>query len=108
MDSGRHLQSVRAHTVGQCWLDSIRCVLDHGEHYHDEDVGLLEVLGLAVEILKPETATSYEAGVPGRHLCDRVWWQLAAFQMVFENLVKGAVSNGLPILIHGGNERFAG
>ena len=53
MDSGRHLQSVRAHTVGQCWLDSIRCVLDHGEHYHDEDVGLLEVLGLAVEILKP-------------------------------------------------------
>lgn len=62
----------------------------------------------AVEILKPETATSYEAGVKGRHLGDRVEWQLAAFQMDFENLVMGAVSNGLPILINGGKERFKG
>jgi thymidylate synthase len=53
MDSSRHLQLVRAHTIGQCWLDSIRFVLDHGAHHHDEDVGLLEVLGVAVEILKP-------------------------------------------------------
>ena len=53
MESGRHLQVIRTHTIGQCWLDSIRSVLDHGEHHHDEDVGLLEVLGLAVEILQP-------------------------------------------------------
>jgi thymidylate synthase len=53
MESGRHLQVIRTYTIGQCWLDSIRSVLDHGEHHHDEDVGLLEVLGLAVEILQP-------------------------------------------------------
>ncbi len=53
-DSSRHLRIVRAHTIGQCWLDCIRSVLDHGENHHDEDVGLLEVLGLAVEILKPD------------------------------------------------------
>lgn len=53
MESGRHLQVIRTRTIGQCWLDSIRSVLDHGEHHHDEDVGLLEVLGLAVEILQP-------------------------------------------------------
>jgi len=44
---------VQAQTIGQCWLDSVRSVLDHGEQYHDEDVGLLEVRGLAVEILRP-------------------------------------------------------
>lgn len=54
MDSSRHLRIVRTHTIGQCWLDCIRSVLDHGEKHHDEDVGLLEVLGLAVEILKPD------------------------------------------------------
>jgi thymidylate synthase len=53
MDSRRHSRIVRTHTIGQCWLDSMRSVLDHGERHHDEDVGLLEVLGLAVEILQP-------------------------------------------------------
>jgi outer membrane receptor protein involved in Fe transport len=62
----------------------------------------------AVEILKPETATSYEVGAKGRHAADRLEWQVSAFQMDFENLVMGAISNGLPVLVNGGKERFKG
>ena len=47
------MRVVRTQTIGQCWLESIRSVLDDGERHHDQDIGLLEVLGLAIEILKP-------------------------------------------------------
>lgn len=56
MDSSNHLRVVRTDTVGECWLESIRSVLEYGEHHRDEDVGLLEVLGLAVEVLNPAEA----------------------------------------------------
>src|SRR6185436_14990726 len=39
------------------------------------------------EILDPETADSWEAGVKGRHLGGRLEWELTGFQMDFENLV---------------------
>lgn len=53
MDSQKSLRVVRSHSIGECWLNSIRNVLDHGERHHDQDVGLLEVLGLAIEVVKP-------------------------------------------------------
>lgn len=53
MDFKNHLRIVRTDTIGECWLASIRSVLDHGQQHHDEDVELLEVLGLAIEILSP-------------------------------------------------------
>ena len=40
-------------TVGECWIQSINHVLKHGRPHHDEEVGLLEVLGLTVEISAP-------------------------------------------------------
>ena len=44
---------VRARTVGECWLECIRRVLDVGKICHDEDVEIREILGLAIEILEP-------------------------------------------------------
>lgn len=58
------------------------------------------------EILEPETANSYELGLKGRH--GRFDWELSGFQMDFENLVVAQASNGLPILVNAGNERFRG
>ncbi|MGE0640015.1 MAG: TonB-dependent receptor [Thermoanaerobaculia bacterium] len=62
----------------------------------------------SVEILKPETATSYEVGVKGRNLGRRLNWQATWFQMDFENLVTGAQVDGRPVLINSGTERFEG
>jgi iron complex outermembrane receptor protein len=58
------------------------------------------------EILEPETANSYELGLKGRH--GRFDWELSGFQMDFENLVVAQASNGLPVLVNAGNERFRG
>jgi iron complex outermembrane receptor protein len=58
-------------------------------------------------ILNPETSRSYEAGLKNR-LGDRFEWELAAFQMDFENLVVSQAVNGLPQLINAGSERFKG
>lgn len=52
-DSPRKTRCIQAETVGGCWLDSIRYVLEFGNSHHDEDVGMHEVLGLCVEIVKP-------------------------------------------------------
>lgn len=45
---------IRAQTIGECWLESIRYVLNQGQRHHDGDIELLEVLGLAVEISAPK------------------------------------------------------
>ncbi|WP_270933286.1 thymidylate synthase [Falsiroseomonas oryzae] len=44
---------IHAQTIGECWLGSIRYVLNHGQPHHDGEVGLIELLGLAVEITAP-------------------------------------------------------
>jgi iron complex outermembrane recepter protein len=61
------------------------------------------------DILKPETAVSYEAGTKGRFFGGRLSWQLSAFHMDFENLVVAITGpNGLPALQNAGKERFMG
>ncbi|HYU33530.1 MAG TPA: TonB-dependent receptor [Thermoanaerobaculia bacterium] len=60
------------------------------------------------EILDPETAESWEAGVKGRHLGGRLEWEVSVFQMDFENLVVAQAVDGLPALVNAGAERFRG
>ncbi len=60
------------------------------------------------DILKPETAKSVEAGLKGTHQNGHLTWQIAAFQMDFENLVVSQIVNGLPGLANAGTERFKG
>ncbi len=62
----------------------------------------------AVDILKPETASTYEGGVKGRMLSGRFEWQASVFQMDFDNLVTSVVRDGRPLLINSGQERFKG
>jgi hypothetical protein len=59
-----------------------------------------------VEILKPETATSYEVGAKSRH--GRLTWTASLFRMDFRNLVTAATVNGTPVLQNAGRERFKG
>jgi iron complex outermembrane receptor protein len=59
-------------------------------------------------ILQPETATSWEAGLKGRHLDGRVDWEMAYFHMDFDNLVIRENVGGLPALANAGSERFEG
>ena len=47
--------TVKSKTLGDCWQKCIASVLSHGEKYYDEDVALLEILGMSVEILHPSS-----------------------------------------------------
>lgn len=60
------------------------------------------------EILKPETAVTYEAGARGALLHGRAHWDLSAFRMDSENLVVTQDIGGSPGLINAGAERFDG
>ena len=59
-------------------------------------------------ILQPETATTWEVGLKGRHLQGRLDWEMGWFDMEFENLVISENVDGLPSLANAGSERFKG
>src|SRR6185295_3640320 len=60
------------------------------------------------DILEPETADSWEAGLKGAFLGGRLTWDAAYFEMDFENLVVAENVGGLPALANAGSERFRG
>jgi iron complex outermembrane receptor protein len=60
------------------------------------------------QILEPETATVWEAGLKGRLLDGRIDWEMSYFDMDFENLVIRENVDGLPALANAGSERFRG
>lgn len=60
------------------------------------------------ETLAPETADSYEAGLKGHLLGNRLALELSAFRMDMENLVVSQNVGGVPTLINAGSERFRG
>jgi outer membrane receptor protein involved in Fe transport len=60
------------------------------------------------EILKPETAHSWEAGLKGEHMGGRFEWELSLFRMDFKNLVVTQEVDGLPGLTNAGGEKFKG
>ncbi|HEX8172028.1 MAG TPA: TonB-dependent receptor [Thermoanaerobaculia bacterium] len=60
------------------------------------------------DILEPEDARSFEAGVKGAAGEGRLLWQAAAFDLDFTNVVVATVRNGLPALENGGQTRFRG
>src|SRR5579885_3612427 len=60
------------------------------------------------DILKPETADSWEAGLKGQLADGRIDWELSYFRLDFRNLVIPENVGGLPSLANGGRERFKG
>lgn len=61
-----------------------------------------------VDILNPETASSYEAGAKGRCQDGKLRWTVSLFQMDFRNLVIATTVDGSPVLQNAGKERFQG
>lgn len=60
------------------------------------------------EILEPEEAESYEAGVKGMLFDGHFDFNLSAFYMNFDNLVVAQPVDGRPGLVNAGEERFKG
>ncbi len=60
------------------------------------------------DILKPETADSWEAGLKGQLADGVIDWELSYFNLNFKNLVIPEDIGGLPALANGGKERFKG
>ena len=58
-------------------------------------------------ILSPESGQSYEVGMKALS-GPRLRWQASTFLMDFSNLVVSSSSNGLPVLINAGRDRFSG
>jgi len=40
-------------TIGECWINSIKAVMNHGNEHYDEDIKIKEILGLSVEVEHP-------------------------------------------------------
>ncbi len=45
---------VKAKTIGECWLNSIRYIMVNGSEHFDEDIKIKEILGLSIEIENPK------------------------------------------------------
>lgn len=58
----RHAQAtIETDTIGECWQQSVRQVLQHGAEHRDEDVALREILGLTVRIRHPREQDEFVA-----------------------------------------------
>jgi outer membrane receptor protein involved in Fe transport len=68
------------------------------------DFGLVENEG----ILKPETSTSYEAGLKIETMDGKAGLELSYFNMDFENLVVATIVNNQPALTNSGKTRYKG
>lgn len=65
-------------------------------------------LDSGAQILKPETATSYDLGAKADLLGRRLALEVSFFLMDFENLVVPQSVAGAPVLVNAGTERFQG
>lgn len=65
-------------------------------------------LDSAAQILKPETATSYDLGAKADLLGRRLHLEASTFLMDFHNLVVPQTLGGSPVLANAGTERFQG
>ena len=46
--------SITTKTIGECWIESIKTVVNTGCIFHDEDIKIIESLGLSVQITEPK------------------------------------------------------
>ena len=48
------MNKIHTETIGECWIESIKSVMNDGDNYFDEDVEIKELLGLSIEIDNPK------------------------------------------------------
>ena len=87
-------------------LDSLNAYVDYRNTYKPAAVDF--GLDSESEILAPETAESYEAGLKSRLLEGKLAIDLSAFRMDFQNLVVSQSVGGTPTLVNAGTTRFSG
>jgi thymidylate synthase len=47
------MNNIVVKTIGECWISSIKTVMENGTEYFDENVQIKEIIGLSVEIANP-------------------------------------------------------
>lgn len=53
MKSDYTCQIIQAQTIGECWIECIKKVMNFGSIHHDEDIIIKEVPGLSIEVSNP-------------------------------------------------------
>ena len=48
------MNKVHAKTIGECWTNSVKLIMNNGNEYFDEDVKIKEILGLSIQIDDPQ------------------------------------------------------
>lgn len=48
------MNNIHVKTLGECWIDCIKAIMDKGEEYFDEDIKIKEMIGLSVHIDIPK------------------------------------------------------
>lgn len=48
------MNKVHTETIGECWTNSIKLIMNNGNEYFDEDVKIKEILGLSIQIDNPQ------------------------------------------------------
>jgi iron complex outermembrane receptor protein len=87
-------------------LDSLNAYVDYRNTFKPAAVDF--GLDSEPEILAPETAESYEAGLKCRLLEGKLAVDLSAFRMDFRNLLVSQSAGGAPVLVNAGAARFSG
>lgn len=66
------MTTVKSQTLGECWQNCVARVLSDGHRYYDEDVALLEILGMSVEISHPSPNDTFIARVGDKKVIDKM------------------------------------
>ena len=73
-------------TIGECWINSIKIVIQNGIEYFDEDVKIKELIGLSIEITNPNTKDEIIAKFGDKYVIDKM----------LKKFSKGIVMNDRP------------
>jgi thymidylate synthase len=77
---------IKYDTIGDCWIHSIKAVMENGNEYFDEDVKIKELLGLSVEITNPNTEDDIITRFGDKYVIDKM----------LKKFSKGIVMNDRP------------
>lgn len=80
------MEIIKAGTIGDCWIQSIKVVMQNGNEYFDEDVKIQELLGLSIEITNPNTEDEIIAKFGDKYVIDKM----------LKKFSKGVIMNDRP------------
>lgn len=77
---------INGKTIGECWINSIKIVIQNGIEHFDEDVKIKELIGLSIEITNPNTEDEIIAKFGDKYVIDKM----------LKKFSKGIVMNDRP------------